>query len=213
MTRRKKKQSQLGSEIVQAMQKLVLNPTTARPKRKKKRGPRNKRPINNLGSDEVHISRRELLAVVTITSKEGSGATPMSHISLSFLKGIGASFDKFRWNRVSIFYKPAVGTTVGGLVGYGVDWDSNTGVVNRSAISGYTPNASCAVWADTESRPMVVPSSRLQTRQWYLANRSTADDIDKYPFLFKWAVTAEKAGTYGEFWVDYSVTMSGTNPA
>lgn len=112
------------------------------------------------------------------------------------------------------YYKPAVGTTYGGLVALGMDWDFQGVDVERSKISAFTPSQTMAAWADTESRAMVLPSDKLMSRNWYTP-RSDAWQ-DRGPGKLHWAVegTAETGGkTLGEIWVDYTVVMEGTNPS
>nr|QKN22640.1 coat protein [Erysiphe necator associated sobemo-like virus 1] len=185
-------------------------------KQKKRRTRRRKQQTSVGTMGEVTLARRELAATVKLNVSEQSanGAIHIVPDSFTFLKGIGKSFDRFRWSKIHFFYKPAVGTTYGGLVSIGIDWDSQAGVQDRQQISALTPNRAFSAWSDTEKSPLVLPTNRLQSREWYLPHRENADDIDKGPGILKWAVDGEKTTTgktIGEIWVDYSVSMSGTN--
>lgn len=205
-------------QLIQLLKKVALTKSgSSQPKRRRRaRKARTKPAASQEG--QIVLTRTELLGTVSIKKTKD---TAMGHFDLvpdsfTFLKGISKSFERVRWDKLHIFYKPAVGTTYGGLVSVGVDWDFAQTDVERSKISGFTPNQTCAAWADTESKPMVLPQSRLQSRLWYLPNGS-ADWPDKGPGKLHWAATgttSDKADTtVGEFWASYRVTMQGTNPA
>lgn len=107
-----------------------------------------------------------------------------------------------------MFWKPAVGTTVGGLITYGIDWDSDSPKTDRVAISAYTPNATHAVWADNSSRPLIIPPQRLMSRLWYTFDSTAKQDAQ--PGIVVWAVEGDKSKLMGEFWMRYKVKFSGT---
>lgn len=134
--------------------------------------------------------------------------------SFSFLKSLFKSFDRVKWHKLNLYYKPAVGTTYGGLVSLGMDWDFASRDVSRSTMSGFTPNASFAAWSDTEKSPMVLPANRLQSRAWYTPNNG--EYVDKGPGKIHWAVKGDSGATsktFGEVWATYTVSLMGTNPS
>lgn len=160
---------------------------------------------------EILISRKELLVSLAIKSEGGqlTGTIDLVPGEFSFLKGISGSFERYRFEKLHLFYKPAVGATVGGMVSMGADWTLKYTQPTRAKISGFTPNMTSAVWQDTETKPLVLPKTRLQSRQWYVPE---GDAEDKGPARLLYAVdSAEAKGkTVGEIWVAYTVKFSGT---
>lgn len=133
--------------------------------------------------------------------------------NFSFLKTFADVFERIKWHTLHVYWKPAVGTTYGGLVAYAVDWDSVGSLANRQQISAYTPNVSHAVWQDGQRQPLVLPPARLMSRQWYTPE--SGDAVDKQPgrLMISASGTSSTAETLlGELWVQYTVTLSGTKP-
>lgn len=132
------------------------------------------------------------------------------------MKGIAPCFERSRWQRCNIYYKPAVGTTYGGLVAYGADWNFSMekDKVTRLIATSLTPNSTHAVWADTQPRPLRLPANLLNSRKFY--NHNGAKGIDAGPARIVWSATGTsgtKETTLGEIWCDYKVTLSGTQTA
>lgn len=221
MPRSKKNKSGGQPSAQQLMQQLVSmmrQTTVSAPRRKKPRKKKNKPSVGLRVTQpgDIAISRQEMVQTIKLASgkTEGGGHVDLAPESFTFLKSLFRSFDRVKWTRMAFYYKPAVGTTYGGLVSIGVDWDyGQADTTDRAQISAYTPNASFAAWSDTQKSPMVLPAARLMSRTWYLP-RATAFQ-DKGPGKIHWAASgSSETGetTLGELWVDYSVIMSGTNP-
>lgn len=223
MPRRGKKTNGQMAQILSLLQKMQVGSSTT-PGSKKRRRNRKKRRANpngmsltggSAGDGGITISRTELAVSIQLPAKTSStvGHVDLIPDSFAFLKSLWKSFDRVRWGKIAIFYKPAVGTTYGGLVSVGMDWDWGSDDVARVNVSAFTPNFACAAWADTEARPMVLPVSRLQSRTWYLP-RTTAWQ-EKGPGKLHYAVDGtsdDKVHTVGELWISYTVQFSGTNP-
>lgn len=168
------------------------------------------------GVGTMTLQRREYLRDVTVGVK---GALVLDYIDIipanfEFLQQF-KMFDRVKWNKLHIFYKPGVGSITNGFVNYGVLWGfDKTLPTKRSGISALTPNAGHAVWADGEPRPIVCPVSKLQTRPWFTPDDS--DSVEKGPGRI--VIGAESSGNsgttvqvVGELWVDYSVTLTGSS--
>lgn len=175
---------------------------------------RRKGAIQN-GVGTITLVRREMIRAVKIGVR---GAFESDYIdivpsNLSFLKQF-EMFDRVRWNKLHLFYKPGVGANFNGFVSYGVLWGFDKATISsRSDISALTPNMSHAVWFDGEARSMVLPQSRLQTRPWFTP--ADSDSVEKGPGRI--FVAAESSGAtnaaaqaVGELWADYSVTLTGS---
>lgn len=217
-----KKENQM-TELINLLTKLTQGnqpaPNTSsskKKKKKKKRGKKKQAMSVNSNDGSVTMSRKELLSTVKMPANatEATGHIDLVPDSFAFLKTVFSSFDRVRWTRIGIHYKPAVGTSYGGLVSFGMDWDFQSADVNRAKISGFTPNATIAAWGDTEKTPMTLPQNRLQSRAWYLPRATSWED--RGPGKIHWAANGTKANTettLGEFWVTYTVLMYGTNPS
>lgn len=208
-------------QLVALLSGLMSKPGPAKKtkarKAKRSRGARGsgERP----GDGTITISRKELVATIELgaNKSEAGGEIDLVPASFSFLKGISKSFEQVKWIKLHFFYKPAVGTTYGGLVSMGVDWDYATATtVDRTKVSAFTPNATVSAWTDSESRPLVLPTARLQSRKWYMPNSSSVDKHDKGPGQLHWAASGTSASSktiLGEIWATYTLHMAGTNPA
>lgn len=169
------------------------------------------------GEGEITISRKELFKSIR-TDATGKDANYSDLVPSNFnvLKKLSHSFERIRWLKCHVYYKPAVGTTKGGLVTVGIDWDFSAPEIvkiDRKLATGYTPSATCAIWDDMEPTKMVLPPGKLMSRQWYhLSSTGTSDRYDEAPGRLVYAVESGDAKdmTVGEIWVEYTVVMSGT---
>lgn len=187
---------------------------------KKKKKPRNKKRAggNALKMGEIHLARSELLGSILVPAKTGStgGVFNLQPAKFPFLGSIARSFEKYKFLKFHAFYKPAVGSTIGGLVTIGMDFDASTKAEDkptRAQATCYTPSKTWSVWQDGQSGALVVPPSVLQTRAWYFKNSEVA--ADKGLGNLVWAVNVDEqtaAKTFGEIWIDYSIIFSGTSP-
>lgn len=174
-------------------------------KRKRLRKPRNS------GSGEIVVRRKELLSDFKTTSEGGDilKKFPLIPGQMTWLKTLSKAFEKYQWLSMKLMWKPAVGTTVGGLVTLGMRWDeTHQNPTNRTDIVALTPNRTHAVWEDGERLPLVVPTDKLQTRRWYIIGDK---DSDGGPGQVEVGVsTSEKGVLLGELWAEYTIRMSGT---
>lgn len=163
--KRKAASSQQLQQLIQAVSQLTLNPPMAssvpKPTRKRRRG-KKKPNVSNEG--RIVLSRKEFMMTVTLPARASTGVNTksLSPSELPFLKGISANFEMFRWDRISLFYKPAVGATYGGLVTMGVDWDSERIPSTRQNTAALTPNRTVPAWQDSERNPLVLPKDRIK---------------------------------------------------
>lgn len=193
-----------GQQVVAASSSPVTIPMRARRARK-----RNSQPQRVEG--EMTFSRKELLQQVNVNnSQTWSAAYKLLPDTFSLLKGIAANFERIRWLKLKFYYKTGVSTMTGGMMTMGVDWDWSAPQTSRDKIAAYTPSQSFAIWKDMESTPLVLPSSRLQSRAWYTPSSLTT--IDAGPGIVAAAVNlqANTTGIIGEVWAEYTVLLSGT---
>lgn len=180
---------------------------------------RRRRRGTRVGEGEIVIQREELIRSLKLVKGNVSAQdyVDLSPGQFQFLKSISKAFERIQWIACMIYWKPAVGTTFGGLVSYAVDWDSDVSAdgLTRAKIQAYTPVCSHAVWQDTQNRPLVLPPSRLMSRTWYLYDHTGADTVDKQPGRLVVGADASAQTTdviLGELWIKYHVKFSGTCP-
>lgn len=168
------------------------------------------------GQGTLTLSRREFMRTVKVGA---AGAVLLDYVdivpsSFSFLKQF-TMFDRVKWNKLHVFYKPGVGANYNGFVSYGVLWGFDKAKPSdRAGISSLTPNMSHAVWVDGEARPLICPAQKLQTRPWFTPDDD--DSVEKGPGRIIIAAespsnTASAASIVGEIWVDYSVVLTGSS--
>lgn len=218
MTKRKSKaqSSQLNQVLAMLRQMSLQTNAPAASKRKRKRNRARKQGTGtNIQEGQISVSRKELLGTMKLErgKSDASGHWDLVPDSFSYLKGLFKSFDRVKWVAMKFHYKPAVGTTYGGLISLGMDWDYNQTDLSRDKISGFTPNQSFSAWTDTERNPMVLPASKLMSRDWYLPRASEYND--KGPGKLHWAASGDAptdVKVLGELWVQYTAVLHGTNP-
>lgn len=149
----------------------------------------------------LNFSRTELLGELA----KASGTFDLCPNSFPFLKGLASSFELYRWTRLVLVYKPAVGTTVAGALTFGVDWSNAGTATTRQKVAALTPMMDLPVW---QTGRLVLPSSRLQTRREYIL--ASSDVNDKQPGKVCWASSCKEEAPIGDIWVEYSVQMFGT---
>lgn len=167
------------------------------------------------GLGTLTLQRREFMRSVSVGAK---GAVALDYVdivpkSFSFLKQF-TMFDRVKWNKLHVFYKPGVGANYNGFVSYGVLWGFDKAKPSdRAGISSLTPNMSHAVWVDGEARPLVCPPQKLQTRPWFTPDDSDAVETGPGRIIVAAESPSNTAATdsiVGELWVDYSVTLTGS---
>lgn len=165
---------------------------------------------------EIVIRRRELLTTVKVATAGTAvaGFIALGPAAFTWLQKLSTAFERYKFTRVSVYWKPSVGTAVNGSCAYGVDWKvTSTTPSSKATVVALTPSMDHAVWQSTETRQMVLPASRLQSRAWYTLNTdSNIDDIDKYPATLKYYVSSNLSANAeaGDFWIDYTIVMTGT---
>lgn len=164
---------------------------------------------------ELTFSRCELLRTLKLDAQKTDAADYLDLEPTNFgvLKKLATPFERIKWLKCHIYWKPAVGTTFGGLITYGIDWDSVTGTISREAVASYTPSVTHPVWQDGQPTSLILPPARLMSRQWYEFNVSDAKMFDRSPGRLVYAASATAQTTQtvlGEFWCNYTVVLSGT---
>lgn len=158
----------------------------------------------------ITIAREEM--ILSITKANESGSFDLDVSKLPWLKTIAKAYERYTWLSAKIYYKPAVGTNTNGLIVYAVDWNSNPPKdMTRAAIQAHTPVSDHPVWQDTRPRPMVLPTSRLQSRKEYLSGAPEKIDLQPGTFIYNnSAYEPGKSDLIGEIWLSYKIHFFGT---
>lgn len=172
--------------------------------------------VPNMSTGDVLITKTELVSTVKLPANSSQVKAHIDVIPDSFpwLKNFFGSFDRIRYESLQFYWKPLVGTTYGGAISMGFDWDWGASDTTRDKISGFSPNRTLPLYADGESKPLTLPKSRLQSRLWYVPKATNYEDKGPGKVLYCADGKSDKTETtIGDIWVKYTVVLSGTNPA
>lgn len=158
-------------------------------------------------SGTIRVNRRELLLEL---KQSTAGSVDLMCANLPWLSKLSACFDRIRWHRAILVWRPAVGTSTGGQLLMGPDWDSNISKVSATQVAALTPIYESPIW---QGGQLALPSSRLMTRKEYFIRQ----DKDKKtqvsecsPCGILYSVTGTADQPAGHLWLDYDVTLFGT---
>lgn len=166
----------------------------------------------------IKIQRDELLCTVATTQAktESVFSKPLKPGSdvMPFLYRLSSCYQRIRWLRASITWRPSCGTHTNGIISYGIAYNSSEQIRTRDLVVALTPVNDHPIWQSSCNAPLVIPPEMLMSRKWYTLNSNTADEIDQSFGRFCCGLThdATTAQSRGEFWINYTVEMEGTNP-
>lgn len=120
------------------------------------------------GSEARITGQEKLFEVVTDATGVFRGSVPISptesKAAFGRLKALGELFDQMSWVKCVLKWHPSVGTTVGGDVCVGVDWDSKApDTIDDSHVLACTPNFVTAVFKE---HSMHVNLMKYQDKRW-----------------------------------------------
>lgn len=229
------------NQLVQCFQKLLSGQPAPKRRRQRRRrtaaavqpqlmaGPapkpqrvRRPRPNAGLAQGEVRLARTELL--YTVASSPIGSAIFLAPDNLPWLKNLAKAFERYKFHKLVIEYRPLVGTTQGGSIALGIDWasasttadmdvDSDLYVLvgaapTKAKVMACTPSIDMPSW---QSGKLVVPASRLMSRAWYELG-TIPTDTSVYDFGPGFLAQISSLASSGEIWLHYDITMTGTKP-
>lgn len=204
-----------GTDATPTQSNLSVGQTRGR--RRNRRGRARGGGNINVNTGDVIITKAELITTVKLPANSASvkGHIDIIPDSFPFLKNFFSSFDRVQYQSIRFYWKPLVGTTYGGALAMGVDWDWALSDADRTKISALSPSTSMALWEDGEKKyPLILPKNRLQSRSWYLPRADQWQDKGPGKVIYSVDGTSTKSEyTVGDLWVKYTVVLSGTNPA
>lgn len=191
----------------------VSNPRPVQARSRRGAGAR----IGNGG--RITLTRDELFcSVVTTPAKAETSDTKNvypSTTTMPFLFRLASCYQRIRWVRASISWRPACGTGTNGIISYGVAFNNTHKIATRDDVTSLTPCNDHPVWQSSGASPLTIPSDMLMSRRWYMLGSGNTDTIDSQPGRFAYGLThnsSQTAEARGEFWIHYTVEMEGTNP-
>lgn len=167
----------------------------------------------------IVLSRDELLVQVKTTPGRGESVfsvdlKPSAGV-MPFLFRLATCYQRIKWIRAHISWRPACGTNTNGIVSYGVAYNNTKAINTRELVTSLTPCNDHPVWQSTGIAQLIIPADMLMSRKWYALNTGSDDPFDQQMGKFYVGVshdTANSAESRGEFWISYTVEMEGTNP-
>lgn len=174
---------------------------------------------NSIGNGgRIRLQRDELLLQVKTDLDKtetvfGKDLYPSAGV-MPFLFRLSTCYQRIRWLRASISWRPACGTNTNGIISYGVAFNNARGITTRELVTSLTPVNDHPVWQSSGNSPLVIPGEMLMSRKWYALNTTGADTYDQQVGKFCVGLSHDsgKAEARGEFWISYSIEMEGTNP-
>lgn len=201
-----------------AVQALKIG-TPARKRKPRSRVPR-QRGAGNVYSQAndatVVFTRSEMLEAITVSDQ----GTYLKHFKITpatfpLLSKIAQHFDQSQWLAVEVYWTSDVGTTTGGSITYGFDWDPTTAESKnktRAAITALTPSHTGAVYRQTDTAPLKAPKNQLDTLKWYKHNDATASADSNLiaPCTVSVMASSTPKLAIGVLWCRYRIRLRGT---
>lgn len=167
----------------------------------------------------IVLQRDELLVQVKTSPQKGESVfsvdlKPSSGV-MPFLFRLATCYQRIKWTRAHISWRPACGTSTNGIISYGVAYNNTRQVSTRELVTSLTPCNDHPVWQSTGVAPLVIPSDMLMSRKWYSLNSGSDDPFDQQMGKFYVGLSHDvdpQGQSRGEFWISYTVEMEGTNP-
>lgn len=185
-------------------------------KGKGKGGPKPPGPPKALNANAGSISIYRTEMIKSVAAGDGGDVKFTFKVEPSqfpFLQGLGKCFEKVRWQKIHVWWKPAASYQTSGMLAMGWDWDAadNFAAPDRAAIMQYTPSVSCHIRDDCQKNPLVVPPARLKSIGW-LAPDGGGNPITQRPGTLCVSIDSnmKKDELVGELYIQYRVQMSGT---
>lgn len=177
-------------------------------------------PSKQIGNGgRIRLQRDELMLQVVTTDKQAeslfSQSLAPSANFMPFLFRLSSCYQRIRWLRMHIYWRPACGTNTNGIITYGVAYNNSNKFSARSDVTSLTPVCDHPVWQASGTQPLIIPGEMLMSRKWYALNTTGADPFDKQVGTFVCGLSHDAhagAQSRGEFWASYTVEMEGTNP-
>lgn len=206
------------SRIESALQRLTVTPQQRRGRSKSRSRSRSRRRNEQMGraptgssSVVIDLKTEEVLCTLTM----GAGLTEHSyHVSLrpggtnnsaGHLGALAKLYERMKWHSVTVHYIGSVGSTVGGTVAVGIDYDTDiTKPLTLAQVAAMQPNRQVSAFKNVS---FTVPIKRMEPQRWM----STENDTEApHPQVCIHASGGDLAGKgYGYIRIAYHVSFAG----
>lgn len=159
-------------------------------------------------SGTLSINGLEYLGAVTSaatgTSTVNSFKIEPGATGVARLDSFSGLFELYRFKQLQIEYRPAVGTTVDGIVHVGVDYDPSDVASTVAMVSSRNPVMSVPVW---KSGRIAATPDRLNKGKWMYTSQSsgTHTDLGAACSIEYGLNHGENSKTFGELWLKYEM--------
>lgn len=161
----------------------------------------------------IRVVHSELLVNIQLAADKDTVSgyvelVPDSTTSLAgHFKALGNIYERFQWHSCTLEYFGAVGSTVGGVVAIGIDYDQDTKLtIDLPAIVAMSPNAQVAAWKKVSIR---VPATRMQAQKWVSTEVAHINEGFLGKLGFYASCPDSKGKLLGYVKLHYDVTFSG----
>nr|WKV33635.1 MAG: RNA-dependent RNA polymerase [Riboviria sp.] len=213
------------ARLEQQLASLALNTSRPRSRSRRRSASRNRpRPSrvapstssgSSGGAGDCTISFSEILATISFTDAETQHSQSIemrpggSNNKATHLANLGKLYERMQWHSLTIEYTGTVGTTEGGTIMMGYDYDHDVPVtVDIASVGVMQPNVTCAAW---DKSRIVIPVQRLAPQKWMSTEKDAEAPTGQ---LCLFAVGANLKGkTVGYLRAHYRVSFAGPRKA
>jgi hypothetical protein len=169
--------------------------------------------VTALPNGDTRIIHREYVADVASSTATFSSLqypiNPAMAVTFPWLSGVAQNYDKYRFNELSFKYEPSCSTATPGTVLLSPDYDAADGAPgSKTDALTYEDSTRSPPWME---QCMISCSENLRAYPQYYTRTGTLpanQDIKTYDTGNLWLCSqGVSAGTVGELWVEYDVTL------
>lgn len=166
--------------------------------------------MGGVGSSQavVKLTSEEILCTLqaatdtfskVVSIRPGGEGNSAAHIS-----ALAKIYERMQWHSVQIHYVSSVGTTVGGSVAIGIDWDADKANLTLANVAAMTPSRQFPAHS---AATLTIPAAALSSQRWY----STENDTEApHPRVCIYAAGGDLANKgFGYLRISYSVSFAG----
>lgn len=175
------------------------------------------RPINSSGQGAglIRVKHVEVFGTIAIGAATAGKPVPpatgtitlcptKAEFKAGHLRALAKIYERLQFHSVRIEYRPVVGTTQGGVILMGFDYDNEAdSSPTIESVTAKSPNMQCAIWG---SLNMAIPLPRLQPQRWL-----SLTEVSEAAFgALTYYATGPADTTVGYLRIAYDVSLAGT---
>lgn len=123
------------------------------------------------------------------------------------LKALSVVYERMKWHSAAVEFVGAVGSTVGGVVIMGIDYDNDTAkAITLPAVAALNPNVQTAAYKNAR---MAIPLARMQPQKWVSTESAHIGEGFAGRVIFFASASGQKGKTLGYIRLHYDVSLAG----